>query len=221
MKRILIPGWSLGDSSFGVTKPYLEYFSQFGQVEILTPRKEIVDCDLLVLPGGMDQSPKDYGEVPGFYTGNTDVYKDYFFHKNLPQYIDNKTPIFGICLGMQQICTYFGSKLTQNMYHETSGHRTELTHHVKPVVGYNKEEGYLFNPAKNAGFKVNSLHHQTVHQFHLADSLEALYIDEDGWYVEMVRHRTLPIYGIQWHEEEIQCNNVVKQTIKQLLNEQL
>jgi len=221
MKKILIPGWSTGDNSWGVTKPYLDYFSQFGQVEILTPRKGIENCDLLILPGGMDQSPKDYDQVPGFYTGNVDVYKDYFFRQNLPQYVENKIPIFGICLGMQQICTYFGSSLTQHMHHETSSYRTELTHFVKPVTGYSKDHGYLYDRSKNAGFKVNSLHHQAVSQWDLSKQLEPLFVDENGWFVEMVKHRVLPIYGIQWHEEEIQCNEPVYKVIKTLLNEQL
>ena len=53
-KKIGIVGWSTGESSFGVTKPYLQYLSSFGQVEILTPSKYIrEDLDLIVLPGGV------------------------------------------------------------------------------------------------------------------------------------------------------------------------
>ena len=53
MKKIIIPGWSTGDSSWGVTKPYLDFFSNYGQVDIITPRKGIVEADLLVIPGGI------------------------------------------------------------------------------------------------------------------------------------------------------------------------
>lgn len=99
-KRIAVVGWSTGENSFGVTKPYLEYFSQFGEVEILTPKKGITEgLDLVVLPGGMDVSSSKYGQVPGFMNSNPDVFKEYFYEQNLSQYIDAGIPIFGICLG--------------------------------------------------------------------------------------------------------------------------
>jgi len=218
-KRILCPGWSTGDQSWGVTKPYLEFFSQYGQVEILTPRKEIVEGDLLILPGWLDVSPRDYKHVPGFYTGNTDVYKDYFMHQNLPQYIEMKMPIFGICLGFQQLCVTFGSQLTQHMYHPTSSPRNELTHLIRPVVGFDAEKGYLMPADKKKGFKVNSLHHQGVHQYELGEDLQPLYLDEQGWFVEIVKHKTLPIAGVQFHPEELDYIPQVDGLIKSLLNE--
>ena len=77
-KKILIPGWSLGENAWGVTKSYLEYLSQYGQVEILTPRKGIVEGDLLVLPGGADIAPRSYGQVPSFKLSGGDQYKQFF-----------------------------------------------------------------------------------------------------------------------------------------------
>ena len=99
-KIIAIPGWSTGEGSFGITKTYGAYLSQFGTVEILSPRTDVVKCDLLVLPGGMDIDPTLYGQVPAFYTGNIDTAKNAFFKVNLPQYVAAKVPIFGICLGI-------------------------------------------------------------------------------------------------------------------------
>jgi gamma-glutamyl-gamma-aminobutyrate hydrolase PuuD len=98
-KLILITGWKLGENSYGATTTYLEYFSQFGNVRILMPWEDKVDCDLLVLPGGKDLSPSAYGEVPGYTTGDGDVFKEYFFKEKLKLYVESKTPIFGVCLG--------------------------------------------------------------------------------------------------------------------------
>lgn len=98
-KLIGIPGWSTGEGSWGVAKSYLEYFSDFGKVVILSPDEENTNVDLVVLPGGMDMNPRSYGAVPGFKTGNTDVFKQFFFDVNLPQYVQSGTSIFGICLG--------------------------------------------------------------------------------------------------------------------------
>lgn len=101
-----IPAWSLGDNSFGVQKTYLEYFAKFGQVEILTPNEDIrEDLDLVVLPGGQDVQSTHYNAVPGFMNSLSDPFKDYFFKNNLPKYIENNTPIFGICLGIDLCAT--------------------------------------------------------------------------------------------------------------------
>ena len=108
-RRILIPGWSLGDNAWGVTKPYLHYFSQFGQVEILTPRKDVVNGDLLVLPGGADVNPHRYNQEPSFYTSNTDVFKQYFIDQNLEQYLGKmifSLPYVGYLIEIIEHCHY-------------------------------------------------------------------------------------------------------------------
>jgi len=105
-KLIGIPGWSLGENSFGVQKAYLEYLSNFGQVEILTPNSNIrTDLDLVVLPGGADTMSYNYNQVPSFQNSMADPYKDYFAKVNLPQYINANIPIFGICLGIDLCAT--------------------------------------------------------------------------------------------------------------------
>lgn len=121
-KRIGIVGWNTGENSFGITKPYAEYFSKFGQVVILTPNENAdLSLDLLVLPGGLDLAPQSSKMLPSFYTSNTDVMKQYFYDVTLKDYIKNNIPIFGICLGFQQLCSYFGANLIQNKKYIRSG----------------------------------------------------------------------------------------------------
>ena len=113
-----IPGWKLGDNSFGATVHYLDYISRFGNPKILFPQDDNEELDLLLLPGGPDVSPSSYGRNPGFYTGNPDVFRQHFFDNNLKKYIDKGTPVFGICLGMQMLNVFFNGTLTQDMkYH--------------------------------------------------------------------------------------------------------
>lgn len=222
-KKLGITGWATGENSFGVTKPYLEYFSQFGQVEILTPQEGIrKDIDLVVMPGGKDSNPIKYGQVPGFMTSDPDVFKEYFLNKNLQQYIDNKTPILGICLGMQQLNIHFGGSLTQHlMYHGFySNRRDELVHEVYPVTDY-KQGKWIYSKQKQDVFKVNSMHHQGIYLDQLADNLSPLLfsegVNERGQYlVEAFKHNSLPIVGIQYHPEETYCS-FAEEMIKNLL----
>ena len=203
MKKIGIVGWNTGENSFGASKAYLHWLGLFGEVIILLPRKDIVEgLDLLILPGGPDLLPSAYGEAPSFYTGNPDLMKQYFYDVNLEQYIKSGIPIFGICLGFQQLCAKFGGKLQQHFpYPYSSKARYEL---VEPMY-FNMETSsaseFLENiekPTKKEPYKINSLHHQGCHE--LPQGVEVLgYSDYRN--IEAARFSE-NIFGVQYHPEE-------------------
>lgn len=215
MKKIGIVGWNTGENSFGVTKAYLNWLSNFGDVEILTPKRGIVkDLDLLILPGGADIAPQSHNSVPGYYTSNTDVMKQFFFDNNLTQYIAAGIPIFGICLGFQQLCSLFGGKLIQHYpYEYSSKSRSELV----DTLTFNPEstvnEFFDDQVIQKKAYKVNSIHHQGCHQ--LPESVEVMARSQDG-NIEMVRFAQ-NIFGVQYHPEEI-FDEVTTNIINYLLN---
>jgi putative glutamine amidotransferase len=212
IKTIGIPIWKTGDNSWGVTTPYLHFLSQFGQVEMITQRTGIVDVDLLVLPGGMDLNPRSYGEVPGFYTGNTDVVKQFFFDENLYHYISVGIPIFSICLGFQAINVHFGGTLVQHCNFPYT-ERFEQKELLRLSL-----EGDDRSLVKNLhGYKVNSLHHQGVFDTTLGQDLVPLAYSQEHGNIEAFRHKTLPIYGVQFHSEEIHdelSRNIIHKLLK-------
>lgn len=193
-----IPGWKLGENSFGCGTNHLDFISKFGNPRILFPQDDDVDLDLLYLPGGPDISPASYGQIPGFYTGNSDLFRQYFFEKVLPKYIAKGTPIFGVCLGFQMLNVIFGGTLTQDMpNHAQSKNRWEEGHDVF-TVGLPRKEGK---------FEVNSHHHQAVLYSDLSKDFDmVLYADNeddtDNCIVEGFVHKSLPIAGVQYHPEE-------------------
>lgn len=198
--------------SFGAGINNLEWLSRFGNVRIIMPWEDRVEVDLLYLAGGADLNPACYGEIPSYKTGMQDVHKQFFMEHRLPSYIEAKVPILGVCLGMQQLAVVFGSKLTQDMpFHAQSPERWQPAHVIYKIGGTKKD---IVN--------VNSHHHQGVLKGNLGEELEPIYIalNEDkmqgGVIVEMFKHKTLPIIGIQWHPEEY-FDDVANDAITNLL----
>ena len=141
------------EKTFGVQRPYIEYFNRFGSVIMIDPREtEIIEqLDLVVLPGGADVVPFRYGESPNpDLCGTPNYYYEFFDTKVLPKYIEKNIGVVGICRGLQSINVLMEGSLHQHIYHSySSKDRGELVHSVN-VVGTNQK------------FKVNSLHHQAI-----------------------------------------------------------
>jgi len=209
MKKIAIPAWKLGEKSFGITVPYLEFFGMFGEVIPLLPDSSIrEDIDLLVLPGGNDVNPLRYNQTPGYYTGNPSIYLEHFDEVVLKEYVALKKPIFGVCRGLQTLNVFFGGTLMQDISHPHSiKDRTETVHTAAGVIN-----------GINIRFAVNSMHHQAISA--LGNGLESTLISvyqKNSDYepvTEAIKHNELPIEAVQWHPEEIwdeySCNVIRK-----------
>lgn len=197
-KKIGIIGTQTKDM-FGVSTKYMEWASQFGEVVILSPHADFdPSIDLLILQGGADIDPSTYGKKPFFNLTRSNPYFEYFDNMILPDYVKNKTPIFGICRGMQAINVAFGGTLKNVYTHPTndSDDRKEKKHFIRIMIVGQKDEVV----------KVNSLHHQVIDE--IPDELEiiALHCNDKGNTkptIEAIAHQTLPICGVQYHPEEI------------------
>ena len=200
-KIIGIVGYRSEDGSvFGAGSNYLELISRFGKPYIIFPEEDVANVDLLILPGGLDIAPQSFGVVPTFKSGNQDVYKQYFYDKNLSHYIDAGIPVFGICLGFQMLAVYFGSEMEQHLWrHPQSAGRSLAAHTVKPLPAAS-----MFATQE---FDVNSHHHQGVLLRCLSPQLEPLAQAKADNYsnemlVEAFCHKEKPIMAVQWHPEE-------------------
>lgn len=199
-------GWKTGENSFGASLTYLNYLNGFGDVRILTPDEPIDPViDLIVVPGGADVDPKRYNAMPHYFTGKPDPIKEYFDTVILPQYIEAGISVLGICRGCQSIAVLFGARLVQHMFHETNDkERFESVHELElePTTfrdRYRRLRG-------NDKIKVNSMHHQCVSQVNFPiQTLEviAMYKGKKAPTIEVIKHRNLPIYGVQYHPEEL------------------
>lgn len=206
MKQIGIVGYPLS-GGFGVPVAYLQYFSRFGIVNIIMPNEVNVrkNLDLLVLPGGPDVNSTRYLEENplSLFMGAPCPFRERFDNVLLPKYIENKTPIFGICRGHQTLAVYFGGKLKQHMNHETSpgSERTKKVHYVVMT-----DDTPLFLPEISPihRFEVNSLHHQTVSVYPQNSSVIAVYDNSNpNKEIEALAYNNYPAFTVQWHPEEI------------------
>jgi len=104
-------------------------------------------------------------------------------------------PVFGVCLGHQSIGQAFGGKVV----------RAKTIMHGKTSMIHHKGEGAF--KGLPSPFEATRYHSLVVEQDSLPDCLEitAWTQNEDGGLDEIMglRHKTLPVEGVQFHPESI------------------
>ena len=97
------------------------------------------------------------------------------------------TPVFGICLGHQLIGLAFGGRTEKLPY----GHRGG-NHPVRDLA-----EGHILITSQNHGFAVTGSSKDVPG----AKQLEVTHLNLNDDTVEGIRHRELPVFGVQYHPE--------------------
>lgn len=108
--------------------------------------------------------------------------------------VETKTPLFGVCLGHQSIGEALGGKVVR--CHEIVHGKMGAMHHE----GKGVFEGL---PSPVQGTRYHSL---VVERESLPDCLEVTAALEDGTIMGM-RHKELPIEGVQFHPESIRSEH--------------
>ena len=106
------------------------------------------------------------------------------------QHFAGKLPILGVCLGHQSIGAAFGGKII----------RARELMHGKTSLITTTQQGVFANLPKQ--FTVNRYHSLAIERATCPDCLEITAWTEDGE-IMGVRHKTLPIEGVQFHPESI------------------
>jgi putative glutamine amidotransferase len=165
-------------------------------IEVLPGEEPPRDFDGLVLSGGGDMDPVEYGEPDaGVDRETVDAQRDALERGLADTALASGRPILGICRGFQVLNVVMGGKLGQHV----TGHREKdgpiVPHIVRPDPG-----SLLARACGTTSFSVNSRHHQVVSE--LADGLRVSATVGDA--VEGVEARDGRwILGVQWHPERI------------------
>ncbi len=121
------------------------------------------------------------------------------------RYFADKVPILGICLGHQSIGFAFGAKIV----------RAKKLMHGKASKIVHNEEG-LFKGMKNP-FSAIRYHSLVIDRNSLPPELEITAESEDDREIMGIKHKSLPIYGVQFHPESILTEDGIK-IIENFLN---
>ena len=106
------------------------------------------------------------------------------------RYFAGKVPVLGVCLGHQSIGQAFGGKIV---------HARQVMHGKTSAI---RHEGLGVFEQLPSPFLATRYHSLVIERESLPDVLEVTATSDDGE-IMGVRHRTLPVQGVQFHPESI------------------
>ncbi len=169
---------------------------------------DILDgIDGLLLQGGVDMSPRSYGEEPLRDAWRGDGIRDVYELGLLKRALERGVPVLAVCRGTQVLNVALGGTLWQDIQTQKEGsieHRNAelydaLHHDIELLPGGVLERLHPEGPI----VRVNSVHHQGIKQLAPELNVEARSV-EDG-IIEGVSMNSDGRWcvGVQWHPEFI------------------
>ena len=158
---------------------------------------DVEKFDAIIIPGGHSVTPSMYGAERDPATKDTDIDKDKFQFAAVEKYVEAEKPILGVCRGMQLLNNVLGGTTIQDMpdgWHKKYRYVTIA-------------EGTWMYALLGKEAETYHYHHQCVDK--LGDGLYATEWDSASGCIEAYEHKTLPIYGLQWHPDSMDETGVL------------
>lgn len=155
----------------------------------------------LILSGGADVDPVEFGQQPNPNLGMVDVRRDKFEIALYHAFIEAGKPILGICRGLQVINVAAGGTLHQHIgdiagtwQHSQQAIDGTPFHEVSLTPGSRLAEGF-----GTERIRTNTYHHQSIDQ--VAPGYDVTAVAGDG-IIEAIESQSGPfVLGVQWHPE--------------------
>jgi putative glutamine amidotransferase len=179
---------------------YADAIASAGGVPVLIPPQADADAvagilDGLLIPGGADIDPAEYGQTP--HETVTELVSPYRYsiEKALFRARPEGQPYLGICYGCQFLNVQRGGTLEQ--------HLVDRVHHEEDIHGtlqeYRIEAGSKLHQLVTERANGQSWHHQAVDC--IGENLKVVGWNHDGT-PEAIEDTSLPyMIGVQWHPE--------------------
>jgi carbamoyl-phosphate synthase small subunit len=147
-------------------------------------------CEITVVPAGTPTEEIVAAEPDGLFVSNGPGDPEAVGHalESIRTLSEQRTPIFGICLGHQLIARAFGGETYKLLYGHRGGNH--------PVLRI--EDGAVEITAQNHGFAVRGDPDSGVPG---APDLEVTHVNLNDGTVEGIRHRERPVFSVQYHPE--------------------
>jgi putative glutamine amidotransferase len=212
-----IPSRSVTDSNngfkySGIPLTYSNAIERAGGAPVLIPlglseetlRSIYSRIDALLLAGGVDVHPKEFGEEVEDYCGEVDTSRDETELHVTRWALSDGRPIFGICRGIQMLNVAAGGSLYQDIPAQLG---TDLSHNYRQGDPYNlRAHAINFEPGSRVAqwfgtsmLDVNSLHHQSLKK--VAPGLHVTARAPDGIVEAVESDDDRFIVGVQFHPE--------------------
>ncbi len=179
------------------------------EVVVCVPGEKIPDdFDGLLLAGGPDVEPSRYGETVSAPNIEVRPERDSLDFRLLARAFERRTPVFGICRGIQVLNVALGGTLWQDLLSQRNrgvvhGSENEDAaapkHALRAAPG--ASTGSVFARVVAASTAVNSRHHQAVKD--LAPGLVPLAASPDDLVEALERPGDVFCAAVQWHPEEV------------------
>lgn len=200
---------------FANNESYAHAITENGGAPLMIPPvedEEALDAvyavlDGLLLTGGPDIAPEQYGQQPHLKTDDGDAPMEHAELFLARRALEDGLPILGICRGIQTLNVAAGGTLYQDVGDEYEG--SVALEHPADSQG----RGYLAHTVSIEGssalahavgctqIAVNSLHHQAVRE--VAPGFIVTAVAPDGLVEAIERPDRSFAVGVQWHPEEL------------------
>jgi putative glutamine amidotransferase len=202
--------------SWVMNQRYSRVVAAAGGLPVMIPLLEDEDTlralydrmDGVLIPGGVDLDPTNYGETPLPTCGRLDPARDRVELRFARWAIAEGKPFFGLCRGLQIVNVALGGTLYQDIAAQRSD---AIKHDYFPTAGYSRDHlahsvtvtsgSRLDALVGTAPLRVNSMHHQAVKG--LAPGLAPTAMAPDGLIEALESTDQQFVLGVQWHPESL------------------
>lgn len=161
---------------------------------------QIVDAsDAVIIMGGEDVEPSLYGRTSSYPGGGYhEVASDRNQIAAIQHAITTKTPLLGICRGLQLLNVALGGSLIQHLEnadaHRSTGGDPFVDTRFDSIASELAEDLSATDSHK-------CTHHQAIHELGHGLQIAAMSTDD---IIEAVVHESAPVTAVQWHPEHPQ-----------------
>ncbi len=200
--EMVVPDDGDGSLHYVVSAPYVKAVRKAGALAVLLPVVDPVDAaglldmvDALIVTGGGDVDPTNYGAAPDPMLGPTDLVRDAADLAITRAAVESNMPTLATCRGIQVLNVALGGTLVQ---HIDEHMRVDMYNEDVHAVDIDPSSR-LATILGTEALGVNSMHHQVIDK--MGAGVRAVAHNHDG-HIEAIEVDAAPaVLGVQWHPE--------------------